>query len=247
MGEPVPHLAGCAPVHLHWRNRQRFGGRPRRVPPFRPRQLCHPSQQPLRRPGRSSTRPSASVSQKCTPYRTGRAFFGALRGSVAWMPSAAPRTPQPRDTPRSPVLPACRSTRPDRTAPGQSRSDAPAPPDRRPAEQPPPAVPVWQPATAARWQTAGPPLAPRCRPPAPPAARTRSPRSPQRYKRRCPAATATHPDWPEIRPWRPQPAHRRASCAPLRNSQAPPRPTAPYPAAPPPALAQWGIGLRSVS
>ena len=49
-----------------------------------------PPSSPFGRRRRSSTLPSRSVSQKCTPCRSGRARFAALRGNSAAMPARRP-------------------------------------------------------------------------------------------------------------------------------------------------------------
>ena len=177
---------------------------------------------------RSSTRPCPSVSQKCTPKRTGRSSSVPCAAATPGSPSAGRHTRRSKDKPHTPEPPACKP--PPQIKHCLSKV-ARSRPRRRIGAQPgnlPPEWPAWPPAWASRSRTPETPPAPRYHPPARPKTRTRSPQSPPGYNPQSPAMLAIPPDRPDNRPSPPPLERTPANSARLHRSQGQPRPTAPH-------------------
>ena len=164
MGEAVAHQARQrAPA----RRQRRLGERLRARQASSRQAVDGTSIMPPSRPcagrRRSSTAPSPRVSQKATPWRSGRSAFGACAGSSSAMPRAArARSSPPRAEHAARPRAACRSWRRDPSAPGRSR---PAAPRRQRGGQPALSSRLGRRAAASRSRTAARSPARHCRRP----------------------------------------------------------------------------------
>ena len=193
---------------------------------------------------RSSTLPPASASQKCTPCRSGRAGFAALRGSSPAMPARRPaqcaiqgHSTQPGAAGVQTVAPRSNSAWAKSAGRAIASGSAPSCPARRRSI----GLAAGNGSSTANSRATTRSTLPST---GTPAGRTRSPRPRPRCSRRCPAAPAGRPDRAGSRPPRPRLARRHAGCGRGRSSLAPPRRPARPPAARRPAPRRWESALR---
>ena len=143
---------------------------------------------------RSSTAPSARVSQNATPWRSGRSGFSACTGRSSAMPRAAAAQSARHGHSTQRGARGVHSTAPSSIiACAKSPARRSGTSDGGEGAQPR----LGRAAAACARRTAAPRPARHCRPPPRPADRRRSPRSPPPCNRRSRAARAAAPDRPE--------------------------------------------------